>query len=293
MSSRPSLSVAIATSDTPRHLRRCLAALEAQACSEIIIADGSDAGLAALVAREVGLDEARLRVVHKPGCSLEELRDAAVRLCQGDVVAFTEARMEPAADWCVTLQRAHAEWPEVTVIGGVIGLARNLGMRATGLYLCEYAAYAPFAVDRDGRSVSAANVSYKRRSLGDLPSPVHWDAALHHSSGRARGPRLCQAAVEFQDGYTTRSALGMRFRYGRAFAAGRRLSFAGRVALLAGAIALPALLTARLVRAIPGGVWRQTPSLGAWVWAVALIVAWSVGEWTGYALGPGRHRGMV
>lgn len=289
MAAPASISVVLVTSDTPRELTRCLAALGGQPLLEVVVADASASGVAKHVVREQSIDGVEVRVLHLPGGSLEALREAAVRQCRGDLIAFTEARMTPAPDWVSAHQRAHLTWPSADVIGGPIAWEPGQEALARGLYLCEYAAYAPPARSGPSRSVSAANVSYKRGAVIQGPPPDRWDTVLHHASAESERLRMCDAVVRFQNGYDAASALRMRYRYGRAFAASRPLSPAWRVVYALGSVTLPALLLARLGRAV-----LRRPSVpltpASLAWSGGLIVAWSLGEGVGYVWGKGTER---
>ncbi len=211
---------------------------------------------------------------------------------RGDIVAVTESRMEPAGDWCRTLTAAHARWPEADVIGGAVAVKPAASPRQVGLYLAEYAPYAPPLADEAVSSVSAANVSYKRRAVREPPSPGQWDAMLHHA--RAGGPvlRSSPATVVFQDGFGLGEAIAMRFHYARAFAGERPLpGIAHRLLHAAGSFALPVVL-ARRMAALPARSGRPAASGAAAIWAGVFLMAWAAGEGIGYIAGPGSETRM-
>ena len=288
----PSRSVIVVTAELPGELRRCLAAIVPQldaASDEIIVADGSSLGLV----REgtAGTHgEPAIRVLHRPHTSLEVMRDAAVRLSTGDIVLFTEAHMEPAPDWVDRLTAAHLAAPHAAVIGGSIAPGPRLTSRGRALFTCEYAMVSAPLPDGGIAAVSAANVSYKRTSVAAPPAPYQWDAMLHHRHAQPT-LRACDARVQFVDGYTNRSALAMRFAYGRAFAARRPFTWPRRALYAAGCACLPvlALMRARR-RPRPQGMPRTT--VGELVWVVALLVAWAAGEAVGYVAGPAGREQM-
>jgi len=297
-----SRSVIVVTADLPDALRRCLAAVTPQLdldADEVIVADGSSGGVATGILQELARELARvsgraagtaaterserIRVLHRPLTSLEVLRDQAVRLATGDVVLFTEAHMVPSPDWVARMTAAHLEAPAVPVIGGSITPAAQLTSRGRALFTCEYAMVATCVRGAEVVAVSAANVSYKRAVVVNPPAPYRWDAVLHH---RAAQPalRACDARVQFIDGYTNRSALAMRFTYGRAFAAGRPFTWVRRVLYAAGSVCLPVLgLVRAWQRPRPAGM--PAVSLGELGWLVALESAWAAGEAVGYMAG--------
>lgn len=231
-----------------------------------------------------------VRVMHVPRkVTVPDLRWKAVALTRGDLVAAIEGRSVPSATWCAELVAAHARVPEAPAIGGPVELKPGATPFDWGLYLAEFAAFAPPLREGPSPQLSGANLSYKRAALEgsrDLMDQGLWEAALHER-WRARGDTLwlSGATVIFHNGMARADALRMRFHYGRSYAADR---FRGRrgVALLYALLApaLPALLIGRTAahairaRLLAGFV------LG-WPWLVALHTAWACGEMAGYLFG--------
>ena len=283
---RPRLSVVITSAGDERALERCLFAVVGQRDAfEIVVADGSGRDIAGWAADRFPdvqvLQPRTARTV--PG-----LRWAAVGATTGDLVACTEARMVPAANWTTTLVDAHLEWPDAVAIGGTVGLDADAAPRDRALYLSEYPSFIPPAAPGRVRHLTGANVSYKRVALAaaqDLLDAGAWEPILHDRwLTEGRELRLCACNVVLQNGF--RRAMAMRFHYGRQYAAdrsrawtlGRRLAFAFASTLL------PAVLLARLrdpIRRAPAGTWRWN----AVPWLIVFMMSWSAGEAVGYVLG--------
>jgi hypothetical protein len=158
------------------------------------------------------------------------------------------------------------------------------------LYLCEYAAHMPPLGDGPAAALSGVNVAYDREALMGC-RPV-WREAFYenevHDALHAAGHRLQRsgtASVSSQLSLPLRDAAAHLFRGGRRYGRYRRArsSPAVRALLPLGALALPAFLTWRVVRAVAA---RRPDRLGFTMKGLAYIVAlnsaWAAGEARGY-----------
>ena len=163
--SRCAISAVVATTQPWPEVQSCLDALYAQiaaAGGEIVLGDGSPHGMPA----SEHTRHPELRVLHRPGASVFELRAAAIEHARGEIVAVTEDHCVVAPDWCERILAAHREHPEAAAIGGAV----EIGATATRIdwasfFLVNGASMPPL---RNGvrRAITLqANVSYKRRGL--------------------------------------------------------------------------------------------------------------------------------
>lgn len=163
--SEPALSVVLAAKEDSRELRRLVASLTprlAEIGGELVIADGSPAGLPADV--PVG--------VRLPGADVFTLRAEGVRAAGGRIIALSEDHCLPDDAWCAAVLRAHDEHPHVAAVSGCManGSVDHLADRAN-----FYATFAPFVAPitpgGGGRVAPAVNVSIKRESLAGYGLP--------------------------------------------------------------------------------------------------------------------------
>ena len=296
------LSVIVTSCDSPDLLARCLEALVAQEeVGEIVVADGSTRDPTAAIQERFP----RVRVLHFDTPGVPDLRWRALRHTTGDLVAATEARCTPAPDWCRILTQAHRDHPHVPAIGGAVTLRSGASTFDWGVYLSEYALFAPPVDEGGSPQLSSANLSYKRRALDaerDLLEAGYWEAAIHDRWLRAgRALHLSSAVVIFQNGMSAGDALRMRFHTARSYAAERlRHDPLRRLVYTVGSPLLVIVATWRIARLtrrkrLTRQFWR------AFGWIVVLNIAWSAGELVGYVAGapstrrtfraPRRHKG--
>lgn len=286
------LSVLVTSYESPETLRSCLDSLSRQPeAEEILVADGS--------AKDPSPDLAplfqRVRFFHLPDLvTVPRLRWAAFRKSRGEVVAAVEARCVPSPGWCRTLLESHDRHPQAPAIGGPVGIAEPASAFDLGLYFSEYGLFPPPVAERRAKSLSGANLSWKREFLeqaSDLLDAGAWETRIHERWLREGRPLfLCPAGVVFRNTMRPPRAILQRFHYGRGYAAGRVAGRpAARLFLAAASVLLPFLLTVRAaIRARPP--WRGRFLRGL-PWLAFLNAIWSLGEFTGYLTGePGRPR---
>lgn len=285
-----SLSVIVTSYRSRRILEACLTSLCRQReATDIVVADCSPDD----PSEDLRARFPNVRVMHLPTkVTVPALRWGAVAATHGDVVAAVEGRCVPSDTWCAELLDAHARWPEAPAVGGPVGLKADASPFDWGLYIAEFAAFAPPLGTGASAQLSGANLSYKRAALTagqDVMDRGHWEAVLHER-WRAEGRvlRLSTARVVFHNGMTRGDAMRMRFHYGRSYAADRFGDRRPAAWLYAAACpVLPAVLTFRAAaQAVRKGLGRRC--LIALPWIVAFNVAWSAGEIAGYLFGRAR-----
>jgi hypothetical protein len=288
VTNRPRLSVIITSAGDDRALERCLFAIVGQRdAAEIIVADGSRTDVASAVAERFP----DVRVLQPPARhTVPALRWAAVAVATGDIIACTEARMEPAPDWCAALIDGHLAWPEAPAVGGTVGLDANPSARDVALYLAEYPALIPPAEPAAVPHLTGANVAYKRAALvphRDVLDAGQWEPILHaRFLAAGRQLRLIPANAVVQNGFPAGAALAMRYHYGRQFAADRSSGWplARRLGYALAAPFVPLILLSRLRQSLgraPAGLWRWS----ALPWLLVFLSLWSAGEAVGYVAG--------
>lgn len=275
-------------------LARTLAALEAQQDASAVrvivaFAEGS-------VNREsLGDRFPRVRWVSAPrGSHPARLRALAVHEAIGcRVVACTEDHCTPAPDWCAKTVAAHAG-AAPSVIGGAIVKETPASATSWAAYLLDYSRYLP---PFDGADVHASdcNVSYPAQALARVRAA--WDNEFHETvvhdalRGIGVGLRLDPSILVRQQRIVSLgSYLGERVEHGRLYASKRttEASLMSRARWCAQSVLLPLVLSGRVlsrVRARPQSA--QVPG-AAWPVLAMTTLAWSWGEFLGYATGRER-----
>lgn len=209
----------------------------------------------------------------------------------GDLIAFTEDHCLVAPDWIDQIRQAH-ERPHAA-IGGSVRPAEQASLIGWAVYFCEYAAYLQ---PRAGatRQLPGNNVSYTRAALAigsDLLEAGAWENLLHTRLQQA-GLSLIAVpgiTVYFQNQFSFREFIRLRFHYGRCYAGTRAqgMPMVYQRLFALGCLFLPMLLCFRMM--VCAG--RRTDYLGRWAialpWIIAFTLAWSMGEAVGYLCGPG------
>lgn len=284
------ISVVVASFSGEASLRRCLSSLEPQAAAaEVIVATDADPGTVGRLRERFP----RFRfLTAAPGTSVFRLRSMGVEAASGRFVAMTEDHCTFAAGWLDALRAGlgggHA------IVGGPVENGLADGTYDSALYLCEYAAHMPPLAGGAAPALSGVNVAYERGAL--LACRDVWEQAFYenevHDALRSAGHlpyRSGAAVVTSHLSLPLRAAAAHLFRGGRRFGRHRRAHAAPAVRALlpVGALAVPALLTWRVLRAVASRRPQRLPSavrgLG---YIVALSSAWAAGEALGYLPGP-------
>jgi hypothetical protein len=272
------------------HLARCLEALRRQQGAppfDVVVAyDPALEDVPALAAR---FPEARL-VANRGQRTPLELASRALRESRGEVVLLTEDHCVPEPGWAAALL---AGLPDgAAAAGGAVTVAAQATPLDFAFYFVDFFRYAPPVAAGPSPTLTVCNVAYRRAAL-DAVAEL-WHGFFHETAVndalRARfGPLVLVpgAAVRMGRHVAAREALRERYAFGRLFGA-TRLAFASggrRAWLTALAPGLPLLLLSRMARkALPqpelrGRFLRALPAL------LALVLAWSWGEWLGYLTG--------
>ena len=286
-----SITVIVVSYNAILSLRACLESLTRQpAATEIIVSDCS----AEDPAIELGPLFPQVRFLYfAEKRTVPQLRWAALAASGPDIVASTEARCVPGPDWASTIERVHHEWPGAPAVGGQVSIAQPADAMDFGLFLCEYGPFAAPVPIGPAANLTGANISFKRsccEQLRPLLDAGHWETVLMDQWVLEGKPLiLSNAQVTFWNSMSLATILRQRFTYGRGYAAVRTES-SGRTRRFLFALfcpLLPLLLCARLARL---AVQRRflTAFLRAFLWIFVFQIAWSAGEFTGYAWGASR-----
>lgn len=290
----PELSVVIASINGWPYLRQCLAALARQqggVSAEIIVADCVGQGVVGPLRNSH--PEVRLLAFGEPR-SVPQLRAAGILASRGEVIAITEDHCLPEPDWYSSMIRSHRHHP-APAVGGAVDNAATQRVVDWAVYFCEYSAFISPVPEGRVHELPGPNVSYKRGALEameDLLRDGYWETFLHWRL-EAEGHSLWSdpsVRVLHKKHFTFRDFLVERYHYGRAFAGHRnQFSNSGRRWFhFTFSPLLPPLLITRIARR----VLARRRHLGAFLRSLPLILAfmisWALGEWVGYAFGPGQ-----
>ncbi len=211
-----------------------------------------------------------------------------------DIVAFVEEHAFPDPDWAQALIQAHR-----MPCAAVAPAARNAVPDSVVGWADHLVSYGPWmdpsrSGPRDG--LCWHNVSYKRSVLlacgDDLEAMLAAETNLHWQL-RARDETLWLAgeARIAHLGFThLRGALGEALHNGRSLATARstRWSPLRRLVYAVGSPLIPAVRMVRLLRQLRANpAQRRGVPAAAWPAVILILYAGAVGEFFGYAFGPG------
>lgn len=291
--SAPDVSVVLATNNSGPCVSACLDSLAQQHCSkiaEIIVADCSTDG----TLQTVCANYPNITLLHfdRPLGTPELLREGMKR-AHGRIVAVTDAYCIFPLDWLEKLLRAHKA--QFDVIGGAVEIQRPNGLATWAFYFADYAAFMLPNRPKSTLWLAGNHVSYKREILQSALASAeegYWKVFIHWDLAR-QGVRCLfdpDLVAFYQRENTISNFAKDYFRHGRFFAAVRskRISGAARLWHLITIPVLPILLLfQRLVPGLQNKRHRKKFLLTLPLVAV-FVTLWSLGEFTGYLLGPAR-----
>ncbi|MBI3661678.1 MAG: hypothetical protein HY234_01310 [Acidobacteria bacterium] len=285
----PSVTVGVVALCGPRHIERCLRALEAQSeapAFDVVVAHNAAlAGVSALGERFPAA-----RFVCREGFQTPiDLAALAASKAAGEILLLTEDHCVPEPEWVRRLSAA-LEPGRAAVGGGIETDAKTATSWA--FYFVDFFRYLEPVPAGEAVSVSVCNVAYRRAELEGIREC--WERGFHetevHEQLRQRFGALwlvAGAAVKMRREVRFGDAVRERYDLGRLFAA-KRAGFSGRgrrVFYLLFSPGLPVLLLGRMA----GKALRRADTAGKFLQAlaalVALVVAWSWGEFLGYLTG--------
>jgi hypothetical protein len=219
----------------------------------------------------------------------DELRTRAIAVTSGDLVALLEDHEVPDPLWAAEVAAAHATSAHAAIGGAVENaIARPLNW---AVCLSDFSYYLNPVPAGPSEMATDVNVSYKRGALEAVADV--WRSRFHerlvHDALIAAGQTLALSPSivvhQRRSDLTPGEALVERFVWGRSYAATRAEGWRPSLRLLyaAAATALPAVLVARIVRVLVTRRRLSPATLLSLPWVCLLLVAWSLGELTGYS----------
>ncbi len=286
------LSAVVATTQPWPEVGPCLDSLREQIAAiggEVVLGDGSADGLPS----EVRAAHPRLRVLHRPGASVFQLRAAAVAAARGSVIAITEDHCVVAPDWCARILAAHREDPDAAAIGGAVENGSTATMIDWASFFLVNGASMPPVRDGVRRAIALqANCSYKRRALSADASELGMMEWLLNEDLHRRGAVLrTDGRILVRHVQSLGVAATCRIHYddGRTIAAFRlqRMGTIERAVRLAACVVMPPLLTARAAFRVGAKRRRLGILARSLPWMLVLTTCKAWGNALGFLLGPG------
>ena len=290
--SNPQLSIVIASCVGPPFITHCLQSLDAQrqqADIECIVVDRAGSAVADAIARDFPWVTLIRRA---PGESVPDLRRCGIHAARAAHIAIIEEHCVARDDWIATLLRCIRE--PVAATGGVVADADYARLMDWAVYFTEYNSYMPPGQRGDTHDVCAANCVYRRDVLlQHLPAAGsgYWEAGLNHTL-LAVGERFRtepELVVYHTGPFGFAYYLRQRYLFSRAFAGIRRphVSSRWRLAYLVLAPAIVPLLWARMALRVFASRRRVGRFILAQPYLLPVIGIYVLGEWVGFAAGPG------
>lgn len=217
----------------------------------------------------------------------DTLKTRGLCACTGSVVALLEDTVIPGRDWLAQVLAAH-ELPHGVIGGALEHVGR--GPLNWAVYLMDFGRYSPPLAEGPQTALTDVNVTYKSAVL-DANRDL-WDHRYHevelHTGLLKRGAVLWlkpQILVHQDRGQLLfRETMRERFEWGWVYGAKRATLVQPftRVALLLLSPAIPLVRLARLTRKMLANRHHRRQFVLALPWILALTLAWTCGEITGY-----------
>ncbi len=292
----PRVSVLVCAIAGAEHLARCLELVLAQegpAPHEILaVADPNLPGIAALAPRFP-----TVRIIRNEGQSTPiEIASRALREATGDLLVLTEDHCRPAPGWLRRLVAGHA--PGRAVVGGAVETDHTGSTVTWAFYLVDYYRYMRPVAAGPAPALTVCNVSYRRdhlESVRDLWQETFHETAVNAALAARFGTLWLEpeAEVRTRRTVTFADAVYERYAFGRMFACNRN-RFGGSVARRAAYACLAPLLPPVILWRMAGRAFRSAAAARMYLRSlpplVAMVAAWTWGEWLGYLTdGPPAH----
>lgn len=283
-----STTVAICAIAGADHLARCLAAVLGQEGAGpfevLVIADPHLTGLEAVERRFP-----TVRLIRNEGQGTPiEIASRALREATGDIVVLTEDHCTPGAGWLQRLLAAHTDGR--AAVGGAVQTSHNGDPVTWAFYLVDYYRYMRPFPEGPAPALTVCNVSYRRHHLEAVREL--WRETFHETAvNAALADRFGVLWIVPDAVVTTRrtvrfdDAVYERYAFGRMFACNRNAFDAspGRRALYA---LLSPLLPPVIMWRMGQRAFRSRAAgrmyLRAFLPLLAMVLAWTWGEWLGY-----------
>ena len=283
----PSLTVGIVSICGADQLERCLSALAGQVGAPpfevLVVYDPRLLDIPAL-----GERHPRVRFVSNDDQQTPlELASRAVGEAHGEVVLLTEDHCVPRPDWVHRLVSARRR--DRAAVGGAVEPLSGATALDWAFYCVDFFRYMPPLRGGPSPTLTVCNVMYERERLeriAGLWGELFHETAVNEALKRRFGELWLEPTarvgmrrhVRFPDAVYERYAFGRLFGCTRlGFVPGWRRAY---YTLLA--VALPLVLMGRMARRSLTTRRNAARFIESFPYLVALVLAWSWGEWLGY-----------
>ena len=275
----PSLSVVVAASDSTAAALRAVAGLPASA--EVIVA--ADPGK---VARPATVPAGVVWLEADPGTGVPRLRRLGLDRARGGVVAFTEDSCVFGPGWAGAWLAAFAD-PRVGAATGPVVPSMGDDPVDWAVFFCEYAPFLPASgPTRVPGRLAGNNFAVRRSRAGRVVGDEVHESEVYRAFAASPGAVVvADADAGHVRRYGLAEAVRDRLRFGFGYGRARASTLPPALRPLGLAVG-PVVLAAQLGRLLVHvgrrrGVYEPfAASLPA---TLALLTAWSVGEWVGWA----------
>jgi len=291
---KPKLSIVIASVNGYEYISQCLDSLEKQRAREIgevIVLEASEDDAADRIAREYTW--AKVCPVSPP-LPIPKLRSMGIRQAQADIVVTTEDHCIVDENWYERILEAHQTYSH-PAIGGAIENGSRDRIVDWAAYICEYGKFMlPFQPSPEN-DLPGPNVSYKKdvleKECGDLLDEGVWENVLNGRMVSSGHELLLDPSIVVYHAkkFGFWDFLTQRYYFGRSYAATRVAK--APLATKAFFIIISPFLTPLFLRRYAGYFFGKRRFIKEFFISLPLLVifslAWSAGEFFGYAFGDG------
>ncbi len=289
----PKVSIVIASVVGAPFIDDCLASVFAQKNApsfEVIVVDCNGPENVARLAKR--FPEARFIGLAKRE-TVPQLRRIGVEQSRAAIVAIIEEHCMASDTWLATMSEAFS--PGYAAVGGPVDFRRDGRLRDWITYFIEYNSYLPPWPEGDTLDPGSGNAAYRRETLESnlsLLGDGYWDATLHPKliAEGAKFRSVPRMIVYHRGPFGFFYYLRQRYLFSRAFAGARRNTVSGkhRAAYLLAAPVIPFLLLARIGSRVFTKKCHADKFLLSLPLLVPALTSYVIGEWMGYAFGPGH-----
>ena len=228
--------------------------------------------------------------------TIPEMRKRAFETATGDMVAVIEDHVIVPPGWASRMCDAlhHEDGSVRAIVGGSVSNAATDSIVDWAAFLCEYSHCLPPLQSGSVGWLTGNNVVYPRDLLlqhVDSLGQDRWENVLHDSM-RDCGVRLVcypDIGIGHKKHYTIAEYTSQRYLYARAYAGARagREGFVRRMAYGIGALILPPVLFARVVKRVRLSGAHQRELRASRALLALFVCSWAAGEFVGAFFGGG------
>ncbi len=138
--SRPKVSIIVPVYNAEKYLERCINSLKSQTLSdiEIILVDDSSTDSSLEICKKEALNDSRIKVIHKENEGAGKARNAALKVANGEYIAFLDSDDFVNADMLEVLLKRAEKYNSDLVLSGVLFVDGNMFSREGGCSLKKY-----------------------------------------------------------------------------------------------------------------------------------------------------------